>query len=116
MAKEIERWTFDNDTLFDLVRVGVKRGTCSLWHTDAEMTHVGDVSEIYNSRGETVRIQTTAVRKCRFCNVETGWAGIEGDQSLDDWRQIHWSFFTKIKPDFQETDYLELEEFAVISG
>ena len=118
MTKDIERWTFDNDALFDLVRSGVKRGTSSLWRGNDKMTRVGDISEIYNSRGDTVRIKTTAVRKCRFCDVDASWARTEGegDLSLAHWRTVHLAFFTKIKPDFRETDYLELEEFVVLGG
>ena len=116
MTKEIERWTFDNDVLFDLVHSGTKHGTCSLWRGDDKMTPVGTISEIYNSRGETVRIKTTSVRKCRFCDVDASWARTEGegDLSLTHWRTVHLAFFTKINPAFKETDYLELEEFVVI--
>ncbi len=118
MIKKIERWTFDNDALFDLVRSGAKRGTCSLWQSDNKMAHIGDISEIYNSGGETVRIKITTVRKCRFCDVDTSWARIEGegDLSLTHWRASHLEFFTKIKPGFRETDYLELEEFVAIDA
>ena len=114
--KDIERWTFDNDALFDLVRNGIKRGTCCLWRGDDKMTSVGSISEIYNSHGETVRIKTSAVRKCRFRDVDASWARLEGegDQSLAYWRAVHLNFFTKTNPDFKETDYLELEEFVVI--
>lgn len=118
MKKGIERWTFDNDALFDLVRSGIKHGTCSLWQGDDKMTPVGTISEIYNSRGETVRIKTTSSRKCRFCDIDASWARTEGesDLSLTHWRMAHLAFFTKIKPDFSETDYLELEEFVVLDA
>lgn len=112
----IERWTFDNDTLFDLVRAGKKRGTCSLWRVNDKMSHVGDISEIYDSHGNTVRIKTVSVHKCRFCDVDADWAITEGegDRSLGYWRTVHRVFFTKINPDFKETDYLTLEEFVVL--
>lgn len=110
------RWTFDNDSLFDLVRNGRKRGTCSRYSDKEPMTKIGDIQEIYNSRCETITIQITAVRKCHFCDIDNSWAEIEGegDLSLEYWRRVHIEFFNSHYPDFQETDLLELNEFVVI--
>lgn len=112
----INRWTFDDDNLFELVRNERKYGTCSRYSCDADMAYVGEIQEIYNSRGETIRIQITAVRKCRFCDIDDAWAKIEGegDLSLAYWRTVHIDFFNKYFPDFQETDWLELNEFVII--
>ena len=57
----INRWTFDDDNLFELVRNERKYGTCSRYSCDADMAYVGEIQEIYNSRGETIQIQITAV-------------------------------------------------------
>jgi uncharacterized protein YhfF len=112
----INRWTFDDDNLFELVRNGRKYSTCSRYSCDADMAYVGEIQEISNSRGETIKIKITAVRLCRFCDVDTAWAHIEGegDLSLTHWRRVHIDFFTKRYPDFHETDVLELNEFVVI--
>ncbi len=112
----INRWTFDDDNLFELVRNGRKYGTCSRYSCDADMAYVGEIQEISNSRGETIKIKITAVRLCRLCDVDTAWAHIEGegDLSLTHWRRVHIDFFTKHYPDFHETDVLELNEFVVI--
>lgn len=112
----MNRWTFDNDELFELVRIGRKRGTCGRNSDEEPMAKIGAVQEIYNSRGETIRIQITAVRKCRFCDIDDAWAKIEGegDLSLAYWRTVHIDFFNTYFPDFQETDLLELNEFVVI--
>ena len=112
----MNRWTFDNDELFMLVRNGRKQGTCSRYSDKEPMAKIGDVQEIYNSRGETIRIQITAVQKCRFCDIDDAWAKIEGegDLSLAYWRTVHIEFFNKYFPDLQETDWLELNEFVVI--
>jgi len=108
-------WTFDNDKLFDLVACGKKHGTCSLYDTDANMSKIGDINIIYNSRNEQIKIEITNVRKCRFCDVDNIWAEIEGegDLSLQHWQRVHKDFFCTIKPDFQETDMLELNEFTL---
>lgn len=37
----------------------------------------------------------------------------EGDLSLSYWRKVHKKFLKNIKPDFNETDILELNEFVV---
>ena len=112
----MNRWSFNDDNLFELVRSGRKCGTCSRYSCDANMAYVGEIQEIYNSRGETIKIQITAVRKCRFCDIDDTWAQIEGegDLSLTHWRRVHIDFFTKHYPDFHETDVLELNEFVVI--
>ena len=34
------RWTFDNDELFDLVACGRKRGTCSLYGGDDQLSKI----------------------------------------------------------------------------
>ena len=53
----IKIWTFDNDELFDLVACGKKHGTCSLYDTDANMSKVGDINIIYNSKNEQIKIK-----------------------------------------------------------
>lgn len=111
----IKFWTFDNDELFDLVACGKKHGTCGLYDSDANMSKVGDINIIYNSKNEQIKIKITNVRKCRFCDVDKFWAKTEGegDWSLQHWRHVHLEFFRSIKSDFQETDMLVLEEFTL---
>lgn len=112
----INRWTFDNDELFELVRIGRKCGTCCRYTNNTPMTKVGEIQEIFNSRGETITVQITAVRKCRFCDIDDTWTQIEaeGDLSLAYWRRVHTAFFNKHYPDFSDTDWLELNEFKVV--
>ena len=111
-----EKWTFDNDDLFDLVVAGKKRGTCSLYSGDKEMSAVGDINIIYNSKQQQIKIEITSVQKCRFCDVDESWAMKEGegDLSLSYWQNVHEKFFKNIKPDFQKTDWLELNEFKIL--
>lgn len=108
-------WTFDNDELFDLVACGKKRGTCSLYDGNDQLSKVGDINIIYNSRNQEIKIKITKVRKCRFCDVDESWAKIEGegDLSLAYWQRVHREFFKDIKPDFKKTDMLELNEFIL---
>lgn len=76
------RWTFNNDELFELVRNGRKCGTCGRYSDDSPMANVGEIQEIFNSHGETIRIQITSVRKCRFCDIDDTWARTEGEGDL----------------------------------
>lgn len=111
----IKIWTFDNDELFDLVACGKKHGTCSLYDTDANMSKVGDINIIHNSKNEQIKIKIINVRKCCFCDVDATWAKIEGegDLSLAYWQRVHLEFFRSIKPDFKKSDMLELNEFTL---
>ena len=97
----IEKWTFDNDELFDLVARGVKRGTYCLYSDDALLAHVGDINIIYNSKNQQIKIKITSVRKSRFCDIDKDWAKIEGegDMSLSYWQNVHEQFFKNINID-----------------
>ena len=110
-----DKWTFDNDELFDLVACGKKHGTCSLYDGDVQLSKVGDINIIYNSKNEQIKIKITNVRKCRFCDIDENWVKTEGegDLSLAYWRRVHYEFFTNLKPKFTETDMLELNEFTL---
>lgn len=112
----MKRWTFDNDELFDLVACGKKHGTCSLYSNDDSLSRVGDINIIYNSKNEQIKIRIKNVRKCRFCDVDEDWAKTEGEGnlSLQYWQRVHKEFFCNTKPDFTDTDMLELNEFEVL--
>ncbi len=112
----INRWSFDNDELFDLVKTNRKHGTCCLYSNDADMSKNGDINIIYNSKNQEIKIQIIRVRKCRFCDIDEKWAKTEGegDLSLEYWQQVHKKFFTNENPKFKPTDMLELDEFVVI--
>ncbi len=112
----VKKWTFEDDELFDLVVAGKKRATCSLYHGDKDLSRIGEINIIYNSKNQQIKIKITDVRIARFCDIDETWAikEGEGDLSLEHWRQVHNAFFKNIRPDFNETDVLELNEFVVI--
>lgn len=111
----VKKWTFDNDELFDLVMRGKKRGTCCLYDRGIGTAKIGEINIIYNSKKQQAKIRITSVRICRFCDVDETWAQTEGegDLSLKYWQQVHREFFKNIKPDFNDADVLELNEFVV---
>lgn len=112
----IERWSFNNDYLFDLVINNRKHGTCCLYKNDKKLSKVGDINIIYNSQNQEITIKITNVRKCRFCDIDEQWAKTEGegDLSLKYWKNVHMNFFKQEKADFKTTDMLELNEFIVL--
>lgn len=61
--------TFDNYELFDLVVYGKKCGTCSLYGDDDQLSKIGDINIIYNSKKEQIKIRIKNVQKCRFCDI-----------------------------------------------
>lgn len=40
----VKRWAFDDDKLFELVRIGQKRGTCCRYLDDKSMARVGEIN------------------------------------------------------------------------
>ena len=112
----VKRWTFDNDYLFDLVVANQKHGTCCLYTGDDRLSKIGEINTIYNSKNNEIKIKITAIRKCRFCDIDSKWAKIEGegDLSLSYWQHVHLDFFQKENKNFQPTDMLELNEFVII--
>jgi uncharacterized protein YhfF len=90
------------DELGELVRQGIKTATCgSLWEMELEGESIpqpGDLSIILDGRGNPICIiETTEVEVKSFNAVDAGFAFDEGegDRSLDHWRAVHWSFFSR---------------------
>jgi len=90
------------DRLGALVLDGVKTATASLfWSYAAEgeaLPKAGDLSIITNWAGEPLcLIRTSEVRILPFQEVEVAFAFDEGegDRSLENWRRVHWEYFSK---------------------
>lgn len=115
----MQTWSFDNDTLFDLVKSGRKTATCSLYHSDLDLPKIGELSIIENSNGEKIMIKLINVSICRFYDIDYMWAAKEGegDLSLEYWRHIHREFFAKQcivhGQEFNEDIKLVCEEFCI---
>lgn len=110
----METWSFDNDELFELVRCGRKTATCSVFDEEP-LSKPGNIEQIVNSKGETIKIQITKVTIKRFCDIDELWARKEGegDLSLTYWQKVHKEFFTKHYKNFTPKTELVCEEFEL---
>lgn len=113
------------DELIQLVLIGKKIATCgSLWEWEDEgkpLPKVGDVWVELDGNGNPVCItETTEVMIRKYNQVDAQFAHDEGegDQSLNDWREAHRDFFSrvlrKIGKEFSEDMPLVCERFRVI--
>ena len=113
------------DELIQLVLIGKKIATCgSLWEWEDEgkpLPKVGDVWVELDGNGNPVCItETTEVMIRKYNEVDAQFAHDEGegDQSLNDWREAHRDFFSrvlrKIGKEFSEDMPLVCERFRVI--
>lgn len=103
-GRPFEAWAYGDapDELAALTLRGVKRATSSahaLYAAEGEpLPETGAYSVILNSREEAVCvIRTTAVTIVPYCRVSAAFAAMEGegDRSLEHWRKVHESFFTR---------------------
>jgi uncharacterized protein YhfF len=90
------------DSLAELVVSGRKRATAgALWSYEFEKERVpqaGDFSVITDWEGRArCVIRTTSVEIVPFTSVTREFAAAEGegDGSLEYWREVHWSYFTR---------------------
>ena len=124
---EYEVWAFgtDADLLADLVLKGIKTATSSnyLFYEleNEELPQVNEYSVILNSKEEAVCIiQTTKVVVIPFHEVSEEHAYKEGERNrtLDDWRDIHKTFFgnelKEIGKEFKDDILVVCEEFEVV--
>ncbi len=105
-------WFFGNTSemaraLAELVISGKKRATASLVEfneTHAEVAPVDNgYSVVTDFEGNPLCIiQTTEIRHVPFTEVDSKFAFDEGegDQTLEDWREGHWRYFTKEAAEF----------------
>ncbi|MBN8940255.1 MAG: ASCH domain-containing protein [Rhizobiales bacterium] len=117
------RWSFGDspalaDELLALVLSGTKRATCeSLAACEANiMPRVGEVSVILDGRGEPVcAIETTAVARKRFSEVDQAFAFEEGedDRTLASWRTAHRGYFSR-QGTFSEDMQVVCEHFKLL--
>lgn len=100
-------WYFGNHSkqareLAELVISGKKRATASLVGFNEAHPEVAPVDEGYSvvtdfEGNPMCVIQTTEIRHLPFIKVDAQFAFDEGegDQTLEDWRDGHWRYFTR---------------------
>ncbi|WP_432664930.1 ASCH domain-containing protein [Wukongibacter baidiensis] len=127
---EYTSWHFSNNeeianSLAELVKDGVKRGTTSLYYwyglEGEELPKEGQLSIITDWKGiAQCIIEIKKVNIMPFKEVTEEFAKIEGegDKSLEYWRRVHIDFFTKelseVGKEFTEDMEVVFEEFEVV--
>jgi uncharacterized protein YhfF len=106
------RWSFDDDKLLDLVIVGKKRATCSVY--SGKITSIGEESIITRDGKDAVKIRVTAVKVFKFKEAKEEDIIKEGEGNLETWRKVHIEFFKKYYPDFNDDFDILFEEFEVV--
>lgn len=109
----------------ELVRSGIKTATAALaWSYEAgdePYPRVGEHSVILDSLGLPLCIiKTTELTEIPFREVDEEHAFQEGkgDRTLDDWRRVHWDFFStecrEIGREPDETMPVVCEKFRLV--
>lgn len=115
----------DANLLANLVLRGIKRATAGLlWSYEAEnktLPKPGDLSVVTNWQSEPLCvIETTDVVIVPFDKVTAQFAATEGegDKTLHQWREVHWSFFgrecQRIGKEPSEQMLVLCEQFSVV--
>ena len=117
MYNKLERWTFgiDTDKLVKLVLNGKKTATTSLYEFD-NLPIVGDISILTDSNNNDMCIlKTKKVVVTEFKDITWDLARLEGENnSLEEWRQVHKDYFSKIDSNFNENTKVIFEVFEVL--
>jgi uncharacterized protein YhfF len=123
-------WHFGNSEkmakeLAELVIIGKKKATASLVEFNQKHPEVAPIDEGYSvitdfTGNPLCVIQTTEIRHLPFNEVDAEFAFDEGegDQTLADWREGHWSYFTKEAAEngleFNEKSLICCERFRLL--
>ena len=111
-ATPYQVWFFGNTSemareLAELVISGKKRATASLFEFNEMHPEVAPINDGYSvvtdfEDNPLCVIQTTEIRQIPFMEVDAAFAFDEGegDQTLRDWRDGHWRYFTKEAAEF----------------
>lgn len=113
------------DELAELVIMGRKKATCSLFCmyeiTDEVLPKAGDYSIIPNAKGQPVCViqdKSISIRAYKAIDEEIAFKEGEGDLTLTYWRKAHKDFWIKelssVDLEFHEELKVVIEEFEVV--
>ena len=105
----------DTDKLINLVLSGKKTATTSLYKID-NLSKIGDISVLTDLNDKSICIiKTKKVIVTEFKNITWNLAKLEGENnSLNEWRQVHENYFSKIDTNFNEKTKVIFEIFEVV--
>ena len=116
MDNELETWKFgiDNNKLVELVLLGKKTATTSLYEED-DIPVIGEESIITYDNGKyACVVKTRKVIITEFKNIKEDLSNLEGEGDFESWKKNHIKFFKNINPNFNEDTKVIFEIFEVI--
>lgn len=108
----MERWTFDDEKLIDLVLIGKKKATSSIY--EGRKPSIVEESIITRKNKDVCKIKITGYKIFKFKEAKEEDIIKEGEGNLEKWKKEHIDFFLKYYPDFNEENLILFEEFEVI--
>ena len=116
MDKELETWKFgiDNNKLVELVLLGNKTATTSLYEKD-NIPVIGEESIITYDNGKyACVVKTRKVIITEFKNINEELSNLEGEGNFESWKKNHIKFFKSIDSNFNENTKVIFEIFEVV--
>jgi uncharacterized protein YhfF len=128
--ESFQTWFFSNNQqsakeLSELVLAGKKHATASLVAVNEMKPEIAPINNGYsvvtdfNGEPQCI-VQTTEIRYLPFDEVDAEFAFDEGegDQTLEDWREAHWQYFSKeaaeLGVEFNEKSLIACERFTLL--
>ncbi len=117
MREKLKTWTFaiDNDELVDLVIKGKKTATTSNYDENDLPVINSESILLFENEKKACITKTIDYKIMKFKEITEKEAKLEGegDLSLEYWRKVHYDFFKKYNPDFNEDTLVVFETFEV---
>lgn len=113
----MKTWCFgiNNDYLVELVLSGKKRATTSLYNENDIPVENEESILLFSDRRQACITKTSRVVITKFKNITWDLAKLEGENnSLDEWRKEHISFFKSIDSNFNDDTKIVFEIFDVL--
>jgi len=113
----MKTWQFgiDNDKLINLVLLGKKTATTSIYDENDLPIINEEKILIFNNEKKACITKTIDFKIMKFKDMTEDYARLEGegDLSLDYWKKVHHDFFKKQNNDFNEDSLIVFETFKV---
>lgn len=112
---KLKTWKFgiDNDKLVELVLLGKKTATTSLY----DKNDISDIDEesvlIFDNGTKACVTKTKKVIVTKFKNITEELSNLEGEGTFDEWKKSHINFFKSIDPKFNDDSKVIFEIFEV---
>lgn len=116
MNNELKTWSFgiDNDKLVNLVLLGKKTATTSLYdENDIPIIGEGSIL-VFDNKNKACITKTKKVIITEFKNITEELASLEGEGSYEEWKNKHIEYFKSIDSNFNENTKVVFEIFECL--